>query len=401
MEKRVLIFTNHFDPEYFKINDIVDWIKDNGNEVTVVTGNPNYPNGKIYRGYSVLGSFENKGKVSVYRLPLIPRGNGSKLRLILNYLSYFKVSFLFTLFYLIPKKKFDVVLVHHTSPPFIFIPALLYKRIKKSQLYLWDLDMWPQTLEATGILKSKSVLKILEGIFKSFYKGFDLIFLGSKHFEKIALNRVDSSFIKYFPNWADRIFEKAQLKSASISGKEKIIISYTGNIGESQDLESLVEAVSLIEDKNFEIRLIGDGRNKEALISLVEKKKLINTINFFDSVKPKELLNYFEESHFLYLSLKNTPLFEKTVPAKMQTYLAVGIPIIGYISGEANDLISKYNLGYSCESNNINQLTNILNSISSLKDKDYQEMKINCKLLYNNQFHSNQRKKEILALMDS
>ena len=356
MEKRVLIFTNHFDPEYFKINDIVDWIKENNNEVVVVTGNPNYPKGKLYPGFSVLGSYEKKDNLSVFRLPLITRGNGSKLRLILNYVSYFKVLLIFTLFYLIPKKKFDKVLVHHTSPPFIFIPAILYKRIKKSQLYLWDLDMWPQTLEATGILKSKSVLKILERIFKSFYKSFDHIYLGSKHFEKIAAKRVNTSFIKHFPNWADSIFEKAKLKSASISGNEKIIISYTGNIGESQDLESLVEALSLVEDKNFEIRLIGDGRNKKTLINLVNKKGLNHAIKFFDSLKPKELLNYFEESHFLYLSLKKTPLFEKTVPAKFQTYLAVGIPIIGYISGETNDLISKHNLGFTCESNDVNQL---------------------------------------------
>ena len=399
MEKRVLIFTNHFDPEYFKINDIVDWIKDNGNEVTVVTGNPNYPKGKIYPGYSTLGSFEKKENLSVYRLPLIPRGKGSKIRLILNYLSYFKVSFLFTLFYLIPKKKFDVVLVHHTSPPFIFIPAILYKRIKKSQLYLWDLDMWPQTLEATGILKSKSVLKLLERIFKSFYKGFDIIYLGSKHFEKIALKRVDPSLIKHFPNWADSIFEKAKLKSASISGEEKIIISYTGNIGESQDLESLVEALSLIEDRNFEIRLIGDGRNKKTLIDLVSKKGLNDVIKFIDSVKPKQLLNYFEESHFLYLSLKNTPLFEKTVPAKFQTYLAVGIPIIGYISGETNDLISKHNLGFSCISNDVNQLVSILKNISTLKDKDYQEMRGNCKSIYAAEYHSKKRKNDIQNLI--
>jgi len=399
VEKRVLIFTNHFDPEYFKINDIVDWIKDNGNEVTVVTGNPNYPKGKIYPGYSTLGSFEKKENLSVYRLPLIPRGKGSKIRLILNYLSYFKVSFLFTLFYLIPKKKFDVVLVHHTSPPFIFISAILYKRIKKSQLYLWDLDMWPQTLEATGILKSKSVLKLLERIFKSFYKGFDIIYLGSKHFEKIALKRVDDSFVKHFPNWADSIFEKAKLKSASISGEEKIIISYTGNIGESQDLESLVEALSLIEDRNFEIRLIGDGRNKKTLIDLVSKKGLNDVIKFIDSVKPKELLNYFEESHFLYLSLKNTPLFEKTVPAKFQTYLAVGIPIIGYISGETNDLISKHNLGFSCISNDVNQLVSILKNISTLKDKDYQEMRGNCKSIYAAEYHSKKRKNDIQNLI--
>ena len=400
MEKRVLIFTNHFEPEHFKINEIVEWIKDNGNEITVVTGNPNYPKGKIYPGYSVFGSFEKKDNLTVFRLPLIPRGNGSKLRLILNYLSYFKVSFLFTLFYLIPKEKFDVVLVHHTSPPFIFIPALLYKRIKKSQLYLWDLDMWPQTLEATGILKSKSFLKILERIFKSFYNGFDLIYIGSKHFEKIASKRVDASFIKYFPNWADSIFEKAKLKSVLISRNEKIIISYTGNIGESQDLESLVEAVSLIEDRNFEIRLIGDGRNKKTLIDLVSKRELYDVIKFFDSVRPKELLNYFEESHFLYLSLKNTLLFEKTVPAKFQTYLAVGIPIIGYISGETNDLIRKHNLGFSCESNDVNQLAAILKNILTLKEKVHQEMKVNCKLMYVKEYHSTKRKNDILSLIN-
>jgi len=399
VEKRVLIFTNHFDPEYFKINDIVYWIKDKGNEVTVVTGNPNYPKGKLYPGYSALGSHEKKDNLSIYRLPLITRGNGSKPRLILNYLSYFKVSFIFTLFYLIPKKKFDVVIVHHTSPPFIFIPALLYKKIKKPKLYLWDLDMWPQTLEATGILKSKSALKILERIFKSFYNGFDLIYIGSKHFEKIASKRVDASFIKYFPNWADSIFEKAKLKSVSISGNEKIIISYTGNIGESQDLESLIEAVSLIEDGNFEIRLIGGGRNKKTLIDLVSKKGLHDFIKFIDSVKPKELLNYFEKSHFLYLSLKNTPLFEKTVPAKFQTYLAVGIPIIGYISGETNDLISKYNLGFTCESNDVNRLATLLRKISTLKDKDYQEMKINCKSMYIKEYHSATRKDDILNLI--
>ncbi|MEK9740533.1 MAG: glycosyltransferase, partial [Flavobacteriaceae bacterium] len=164
-------------------------------------------------------------------------------------------------------------------------------------------------------------------------------------------------------------------------------------------LESLVEAVNLIEDRNFEIRLIGEGRNKNKLINLVNKKGLYDVIKFFDSVRPKELLNYFEESHFLYLSLKKTPLFEKTVPAKFQTYLAVGIPIIGYISGETNDLISKYNLGFTCDSNNVNQLVAILKNISTLKDKDYKEMKVNCKSIYTAEYHSIIRKNDILNLL--
>ena len=265
--------------------------------------------------------------------------------------------------------------------------------IKKSQLYLWDLDMWPQTLEATGIIKSKIILKILESIFKSFYSGFDYIFLGSKYFKEIASKRIKPSRIKYFPNWADSIFEEVKIKNLKIIKNQKLIISYTGNIGESQNFESLVEAVSAIENRNFEIRLIGDGRNKKKLIDLVEKKQLKKTIKFFDSVKPIELVKYFEESHFLYISLKNSLLFEKTVPAKLQTYLAVGIPIIGYINGEASDLIKKHNLGYTCDSSKFSQLTKLLKSLSTLKDNDYQKVKINCRLLYNKQFHSNKKKK--------
>ena len=131
----------------------------------------------------------------------------------------------------------------------------------------------------------------------------------------------------------------------------------------------------------------------------MSKKGLNDVIKFFDSVKPKELLNYFEESHFLYLSLKNTPLFEKTVPAKFQTYLAVGIPVIGYISGETNDLISKNNLGFSCKSNDVNQLSSILKKISILKDKDYQEMRGNCKSIYAAEYHSKKRKNDIQNLI--
>ena len=400
MEKRILILTNHFDPEYFKINDLVKWIKQDGNNsVTVVTGNPNYPKGKIYPNFSVFGSKTVRENLIVYRLPLIPRGKGTKFMLGLNYISYFFTSLLFTAFFLIFKKKFQKVFVHHTSPPFILIPALIYKKIRKAKLFLWDLDMWPQTLAAANVLRSKLFLKILEKIFRSFYKGFDLILLGSKHYEKIALKRVDQSRIKYFPNWADPIFEKTELIQNSLNKEKKIIISYTGNIGKSQDLESLVKAVSLIQNKNFEIRLIGDGRNKDSLLKLVANMKLNNSIRFFDSVSPKELMKYYKESHFLYFSLKNTPLFEKTVPAKFQTYMAVAIPVIGFVSGESYDLIKKNELGFACKSEKPEKLSNIFEELTNLKDEDYQKMKLNCRSLYDNEFHSRKRKHDLEYLL--
>ena len=181
MEKRILVYTNHYDPEYFKINDVVQWIYEKGAVVSVITGNPNYPSGKLFKGFSLLGSIEiAKNGLTIYRLPLIPRGNGTKFRIVLNYLTYFLSTMAFTLWCLFFHKKYDTVFVHHTSPPFLFLPALFYKKIRKSTGILWDLDMWPQTLEAMGILKSKKGISLLEIVFKQFYKAFDKVLIGSK-----------------------------------------------------------------------------------------------------------------------------------------------------------------------------------------------------------------------------
>ena len=147
----------------------------------MITGNPNYPSGKLFKGFSAFGSKEivKKGLI-IYRLPLITRGKGTKLRLVLNYLSYFLSSIVFTLWCILFHKKYSTVFVHHTSPPLLFLPAILYKKIRKSKAILWDLDMWPQTLEAMNMVKKRSIINLLENIFKQLYKEFDKVLIGSK-----------------------------------------------------------------------------------------------------------------------------------------------------------------------------------------------------------------------------
>ena len=191
MAKRVLVYTNHFAPEHFKINEAVDWLTDSGFEVHVVTGWPNYPTGKIYKGYGLFKkSYEKKGNLTIRRLPLIPRGSATKIRLGVNYLSYFLSSLIYTVFLIFFKKKYQKVLVHHTSPLLIAIPAILYKQIRGAKAYLWDLDLWPQTLEAVGIIKSNFWLKLIEkGVIK-LYKNFETVFIGSNSFKEIISRRV-------------------------------------------------------------------------------------------------------------------------------------------------------------------------------------------------------------------
>lgn len=400
MEKRILVFTNHFYPEYFKVNDIVSWLTECNHEVSVVTQNPNYPKGKIYKGYSVFGSKGDFKGASLYRLPIISRGNGKPIRLIANYLTYFISLSSFTFWLIFTHKKYDSLIIHHTSPPFLFLPSLFYKTFKGSKIILWDLDMWPHTLDAIGVIKSKIVLNIIEKLFKWFYKKFDLILLGSKSFIEIANKRVSSEKTVYFPNWAEPIFENTEEEITSPPKSDKIIISYTGNIGEAQNLENLVEAVSLCKRDKIEVRLIGDGRNKENLKKLVESKNLMGYIKFFEPVSSSELLKYFKESDYLFISLNNNPIFSKTVPAKLQTYMAVGKPIIANISGEAYTMLKEYKTGFQAKAGNEAELCAIFNHLEQITKKEYDTFAFNCKQLYKSRFTSNQRKKQLLSIIN-
>jgi len=399
VEKRVLIFTNHFYPEYFKINDVVDWFCSENINTSVVTSNPNYPKGKIFKGFSIFGSKKTYQIATVYRLPIIPRGGGNKLTLSLNYLSYFISLFLFTIWLIIIHKKYDTLLIHHTSPPLLFLPALIYKKVKGAKVILWDLDMWPHTLSSVGIIKSKGLINFLEGLFNWFYKQFDHILLGSESFKEFAQKRVNLKKTLYFPNWADLVFESQKPIKRIFDPTKKVIISYTGNIGQAQDLESLVKAVKLSKNNNYEIRLIGDGRAKESLKRIVLAEGLNDQIKFYDSVDSQSLLDFYMESDFLYLSLNNSPLFSKTVPAKFQTYLASGVPIIGLISGETNFLIKENNLGFTTNAGDSIALAKIFDSLSNIDDPQYQKMKSNCKDLYQSRFSSSLRKQELLSLL--
>ncbi len=162
MAKRILIYTNHFYPEQFKINEIVSWLSEKNYHIRVVTCIPNYPSGKFFSGYGISSIKDDYhlNNVVVNRLPLIPRGSGSYFMLFLNYLTYFISSFFFTLYLVIFKSKYDKIFVHHTSPIFIAIHPIIYGLFYKTEKYLWDLDIWPDTLLALGGNKIKKNSKI-------------------------------------------------------------------------------------------------------------------------------------------------------------------------------------------------------------------------------------------------
>jgi glycosyltransferase involved in cell wall biosynthesis len=399
MEKRVLVYTNHYYPEHFKINEVVAWLNESGFIVHVVTCWPNYPLGKIYKGYGPFKkSYERKGNLTIRRLPNISRGNASKFRLVINYLSYFLSCLIYTFFLILFKKKYQKILVHHTSPFFIAISAMIYKKIRGSKAILWDLDLWPQTLEAVGIIKSDFWLKIIEKWVKNIYKNFETVLIGSNSFKKIALERVPHKNVFYFPNWAEKeIEENIPRMEIKVDFDPKLLkIMYTGNLGVAQDLGTLCKVIKQNTNKKIQWIFIGEGRFKakmtQQLIHEIEQGKVV----FIPQQKLENLPSWIDHADFLYLSLNDSKLFTQTVPAKLQGYMAMGKPVLAMLSGEGASIIANAGCGFFSSPGDVSALNKLVNKALKTSIEDRKNLGKKGKIFYKNNFSSKIRKKQLL-----
>ena len=395
MAKRILIYTNHFYPEQFKINEIVDWLSSKGSHIRVITGLPNYPSGKIIKRYP--DTFSKK--ILINRLFLIPRGSGSNLMLISNYISYFISCFVFTIYIALFKKKYDVVFVHHTSPIFIAFHPVVYSFFKKTKKILWDLDIWPESLQAVGVVKSSYIISTLEIMVKWVYSKYDSILVSSKSLSSVVKQRFDGKII-YFPNWADKVIEDNKIddNNSFLINTKKFNIVYTGNIGKSQNFRALLKTIENVDD-NIHWTFVGDGRFKSQLINLIDLKNLSAKVSFIDQVNIDLIPSIVSKADSLFLSLKSDVIFSKTVPAKLQTYMALGKPIIGVLKGEGAQLIVDSNCGIVEENYNYEDLAKKINSFASKNRSELIKKGKNAKKYYFKHFSSQIRKKEILNLI--
>jgi len=351
---RLCVFTNHFYPEDFKVNDIAFELAKRGYEITVITAIPDYPKGKFYDGYSL---FKRKREIVngilVYRLPIIPRKKGRKIELIINYISYLISSLFFTIFFLY-KKEYDAIFVHLTSPFFIGLPAALLKRKKRVPLIFWVLDLWPESLSAAGGINNKFVLKTQIKLVQFVYNNCDKILISSQGFKKSICDKGNyADKLIYFPNWAEEIsqnYETIDLDTIfpfSSFTTDDFIILFAGNIGEAQNLKAVIEAAKLTQN-NSKIKwvFLGDGRKRIDLERKVVEYGLQNTV-FFPGRFPLNTMPVFiKKADILLVSLKDELIFNLTVPAKVQFYMAQGKPILGMLNGDGADLITEAECGY-------------------------------------------------------
>lgn len=349
----ILIVSQYFWPENFRVNDIARELAARGHKVAVLTGLPNYPEGQVFPAFKEdPARFSRLGDIEIIRVPLLPRGSGSA-RLMLNYLSFI-ISGLFVGTWKLRGRKFDSIFMFETSPITSAIPALLYRRWKKAPLLMWVLDLWPETLSAVGVVKSPRVLRLVGSLVSFIYNRCDRILIQSQAFKSNVLtySRYPER-LRYFPAWAE-------VDSGAASGqcavapelepyRDTFNILFAGNIGEAQDFPAILDAVESLQDRP-EVRwlIVGSGRAQADIEEAAKARGLSDRIKFLGRFPVERMPSFFRGAHALLVSLRDDPIFAMTIPGKVQTYLASGVPLLAMLNGEGARIIEEAGAGLTC-----------------------------------------------------
>lgn len=369
--KKLTIFTNHYYPENFRINALSKEFS-SSYKVKVVSQTPNYPKGSFFQGYSLFK--KNKeiiDDIEIKRLPVIPRGN-NVIMLSLNYISYIVSSFFYSLF---TRKKSDHVLVYITSPIFIAYAGLRFakKNHVKSTLYL--LDLWPGVLISILNIKNEFITKQLERSSIKLYKRFDNIIVGSYGFiEVLESYGINRDKISYIAQHADELLEKPIMINPI---EDKIKIVFTGNIGQAQGLDVLVETAKILNREQYDnvlFTIVGDGRYKSQLQSNISENGLQQYFEFMGRVDYNMIQGILAQNHFGFVSLSDDKTLSKTLPAKIQSYMAFGIPILASANDEVPRMIKKAKCGFSVAANDAVALAQKIKTLAKLNQSELTQL---------------------------
>lgn len=394
----LLVISQYYYPEQFRINDICrEWVK-RGHKVTVVTAIPNYPKGKFYDGYGLLKNRkEQKDGVEIIRLPIIPRGK-NPIMLILNYISFVISGFFFSKF---TKKQFDKVFIYEVSPMTQAYVGIWYAKRKKIECNLYVMDLWPESIElATGV-SNRTILNLVGKMTDSIYKKCDRIFTSSKSFIKSINERGHSKEkIVFWPQYAEEFYKPISIEKCKITEIEKdeyFKVIFAGNIGQAQGLDILIDVAKILKEDKEKVKfyLIGDGRAKAELQEKVGKEEVEEYIKFIDKKPAEDIPKYYSLCDLAFLSLKDNKISNLILPAKLQSYLACGIPILGCVGGEAKEVIEKSHSGF-CVKYDAEEIAKTIENIIKMDESELRRLRKNALEF----FEENYKKELLLRKMD-
>ena len=397
---KVLIITQYFWPENFKISDFAVSFKEMGHEVCVLTGIPNYPKGSFYEGYGFTKpKTEYFKNIKIIRTVLFPRGDASNFRLFLNYLSFAFFASFAVLFRI--KSNFDLIFVFETSPITVGIPAIVLKKIRKIPIVLWVLDLWPESVYALKDFRSKTLKLYLYKLVKYIYKNCNMIFVSSRSFIKsITEKNIEIDKIRYIPNWSEDEYLNYNAKEFRLDDKnlpeDGFILMFAGNLGEAQDFESIISAAECLKNhKDIYWIIIGDGRKKDWIKHKISEKGLSDTVILLGKYPMKTMPHFYSKADAMLIALRDEYVFSLTVPAKLQTYMACGKTILAMINGETAKIIKEAKAGFVCDSGKYNDFAVNILKLYSMDKGSRQTFGNNARSYYNAVFNKDKILKDI------
>jgi glycosyltransferase involved in cell wall biosynthesis len=399
LKKHILVIAQYFYPEQFRINDIcTEWVK-RGYKVTVVTGIPNYPQGKYYDGYGLFKKRkETYNGMDIIRIPLVPRGKNA-IMLALNYLSFVVSGFFWKSF---TRIKADFVFIFEVSPMTQALPGVWYAKKRKIPCYLYVTDLWPENVEIVGGIKNKTILNTIGIMVDYIYKRCDRIFTSSESFIQAIVDRgTDRKKLEFWPQYAEDYYkpvdkEKANIPEIPQDGIFNII--FAGNIGFAQGLDVLPEAAKILKKTNTKVRfnIVGDGRFKEILKAKVDESQVTDYFNFIDKQPATRIPEFMAISDATLISLSKSKVFSITLPAKTQSCLACGVPVIVSADGEIQDVINKADAGVCSDAGDAKGLAENINKLVNMSAEKHKDMAQNAVNYYQKYFD----KETLLNRMD-
>ncbi len=388
-KKHILVISQYFYPEQFRINDIcTEWVK-RGYKVTVVTGIPNYPQGEYYDGYSLKENRREKWNgINIIRIPLVARGHNA-IGLAANYLSFVVSGFFWNLK---TKVKADYVFTFEVSPMTQALLGVWYAKKHKVPHYLYVQDLWPENVEIVTGIHNKVIIGAIDRMVRKIYRNSDKIFGTSPSFVKeIKKKCSNKDKVFYWPQYAENFYKPMERETAyelvsEIPNDDRFKIVFTGNIGQAQGLEILPKVAQHMKDENICFVIIGDGRFKENFIAEVKKRNVEDKFLMIGRRPAEHIPAMLGCCDAAFLSFMNNDLFAKTIPAKLQSYMACGMPIVASAVGETERVISEAQCGVCCNIGDDKGLAELLNSLIQYSNKELNEMRRNAREYYEKNF---------------
>ena len=391
---KILVICQYYYPEPFRINDICEEMVKRGHEVTVVTGEPNYPEGQIYKGYeNHAHADEIINGVKVHRCPIIPRKTGALYRF-LNYFSYPHLAKKYIKN--LPAsdgKPFDVVFVNQLSPVMMADPAIRYKKKYGVPVLIYCLDLWPESLVAGGIKRNSVVYKLFHRVSKKIYKSADKIFITSKSFAQYFEDEFGITETEYLPQYAESIFTPKECRKKP---NGTVDLMFAGNIGAAQSVKTIIEAAHLLRDEpNLRWHIVGDGAELES-VKRLSKKYDLKSVTFYGRQPVENMPEYYAMADAMLVTMRQDPVLSWTLPGKVQSYMAAGKPIIGAIDGETQSIIEEAQCGICGNAENASALAD---NVRTFIYEDKVRLGANAREYYNKHFEKKLFIDEIERLM--